>query len=148
MSAAPADRLGRVLAIAGVLVAIATIIGAIFVMGTPAEQRRVRIDERRLDDLRTLVGAIRTYAKVHGLPQDLATIAREPGTRLPLEDPEGRGPYEYARIDASTFHLCAVFTTDTATSTFQDPRFQEASWKHGAGRQCFVRKHRAGSDGE
>jgi hypothetical protein len=141
MSAAAADKLGRVLAIAGVLVAIATVAGAIKVMGTPAEQRRMRIDARRVEDLNTLVGAIREHAKEQGLPPDLATLAREPGSDLPLADPEGRGPYAYQRIDDRRFRVCAVFTTDTAKARSSEVYgiADMERWKHGAGRQCFLR---------
>ena len=141
----PADKLGRWLAIAGGLVVAGAVIGAIAVMGTPGAQRLQRIDERRIEDLGTLVDAVRAYAKEHGgMPADLATLAREPGANLPVADPETQAPYDYARVDAERFRVCAVFDTDTSKTRTWGPygRWTDMNWRHAAGRQCFTRTKR------
>jgi hypothetical protein len=137
------NALGWSLGIAAVIVAVATIAAAISVMGTPGEQRAARFDDRRVDDLETLDFAIRAFAEKRGaLPADLAAIAREPGRRLPLKDPESGMPYEYRATAKNTYQLCAVFTTDTAETRSAPPREE---WAHGRGRMCFDRKRKAGS---
>jgi hypothetical protein len=131
------SALGWSLGIAAVIVAVATIAAAISVMGTPGEQRAARIDERRVDDLQALEFDIRAFAEKNGrLPGDLSTLARLPGRRLSLRDPERRTPYEYRVTADNTYQLCAVFRTDTAVSGNAEWRKQ---WAHGVGRTCFDR---------
>lgn len=125
------------LGIAAVLVAVGTIAAAISVMGTPGEQRAARIDDRRVDDLQALDLAIRMYAEKNGaLPSDLATLASEPGRKLPLQEPEQGAPYEYRATGKDAYRLCAVFTTDTAETRSAPVR---GEWAHGKGRTCFDR---------
>lgn len=143
MSAANArNALGWGLGIAAVIVAVGTIAAAISVMGTPSEQRAARFDDRRVDDLETLDLAIRMHAEKNGaLPRDLATMAREPGRQLPLQDPETGTPYEYRATGKDAYRLCAVFTTDTAEARSAPLR---GEWAHGVGRTCFDRKRKGG----
>ena len=130
-------RLGRLLAIAATLVVLASLAAAIAVMGTPAQQRLIRLDERRVDDLRAILDA----ARRHGRPADLATLAAMPGERLATTDPDGR-PYEYAPIAKERIRLCAHFATDTAQRASE--RWHHGSrWRHAAGRQCFERSMKA-----
>jgi len=142
-----ADKLGRPLAIAAIVVGVATIALAISVMGTPVEQRRVRIDAGRVDDLSKIADAVREYRKEHDMfPPDLAALANKPGVSLRVQDRNGQGMYEYAAVDAKRFRLCARFTTDTAV---QRPREYPANlppWAHGAGRQCFTLRQNPGDE--
>ena len=131
---------GWILGVAAVVVAIATIAAAISVMGTPGEQRAARFDDRRVDDLEALDLAIRMHAEKNGaLPRDLATLARQPGRQLPLQDPETGTPYEYRATGKDAYRLCAVFTTDTAEARSAPLR---GEWAHGVGRTCFDRKRK------
>ena len=139
MSGVAQDKLGRGLAIAGGIVAIAVVVLAIRAMGTPAEQRQQRIDARRMADIDEITRTVRTFAREHdALPATLAVVEQQPGTRLPV-DPETNTPYEYAVVDARTFRLCAHFATDTAEL---DVAPGNAESRHGAGRHCFVRKRK------
>ena len=143
MSAATTrNTLGWSLGIAAVVVAVATIAAAITVMGTPAEQRAARIDDRRIDDLEALDLAIRLSADKRGvLPADLATLAREPGRKLSLQDPESGALYPYVVTAKNAYRLCAVFTTDTAEDRSAPAR---GDWAHGRGRTCFDRSWKRG----
>lgn len=141
----PRNRLGWTLGIAAAVVAVATIAGAISVMGTPGEQRAARIDDRRVDDLVALDNAVRAYAEKHErLPQDLATLTRQPGRRLPLTDPQHGTPYEYLVTAKHRYRLCAVFTTDTAAAP-RAGRYFRKDWAHGIGRTCFDRRRKTGN---
>jgi hypothetical protein len=147
MSTQAADRLGKWLAIAGTLLALVAIVWGIRTMGLPTQQRQVRIDERRVRDLVDLQRAVRAYAQEHDtLPRDLSEVAAEPGSRVPTNDPETNVPYEYARIDADSFQLCAVFATDTARLPGEGYAAYDEEWEHGAGRQCFRRARKRSND--
>lgn len=125
------------LALAGIVV-VATVIGAIAVMGSPGEQRKMRIDEHRINDLRAIETAVRLHRKDAGsLPEDLATLGARPGVALDLADPQTGTPYEYRRDGADTFVLCANFATDSAAGR-ERQRWQGLQWAHGAGRHCFT----------
>jgi hypothetical protein len=126
-------RTGLYLAIAASIVVVATLAAAIGVMGTPAQQRLVRLDERRIGDLDRIVRVIRE----HGLPPDLATLARTPGERLTIVDPVDGQPYEFARLGKDRYRLCARFATDSAK--VPSAWYQRSAWSHGQGRHCFDR---------
>src|SRR3546814_1642809 len=76
------------LVLAGVVV-VATVIGAIAVMGSPGEQRKLRIDEHGINDLRAIEPAVRLHRKGTGsLPEYLATLDARPGVALDRADPQ------------------------------------------------------------
>ncbi|MFC4726947.1 hypothetical protein [Coralloluteibacterium thermophilus] len=126
---------GRAL-LAGAAVVVAAVVGAaLWVLDTPGAQREMRLDARRVDDLRRIERAVRQYAEETGaLPGELSALATQPGRRLDLADPVTGRPYEYERIDARRFRLCAEFLTDTAErgGGGQD-------WPHARGRHCAQR---------
>lgn len=115
---------------AGVAIA-ASIIAAIVVIGTPAQQRLQRQDERRERDLTRLKNDIEGWAERNdALPPDLAALAR-PGWGPPLRDPFTSQLYGYEVRDARRYRLCAVFETDTADQEVGN------QWRHPRGKQCF-----------
>ena len=124
-------RLQRVAAWGSALVVAATVVTGLSIIGKPSEQRFIRLDERRVSDLRILAGAVNRH---RGQRQELPTRAEEVidgqiTTRLPL-DPESQRPYDYRVIDAGHYELCATFSR----------RSREPSndfWFHDAGHRCF-----------
>src|SRR3546814_8812792 len=83
-------------------------------MGSPGEQRKLRIDEHRINDLRAIEAAVRLPRKDTGsLPEDLATLDARPGVALDLADPQTGVPYEYRRDDVEDLALCENFATDS-----------------------------------
>ena len=139
MSAAPASSpLGRWLAILATVVVVATLVAAFLVMRSPGEQRKVTLDLRRAQDLMQLGHAIDAHVQVHGrLPADLATLARQPGSLLPVGDPVTGQAYGYEVDGNRRYRLCAVFDTDTAATGAA--ALGPGEWTHGAGRHCFER---------
>lgn len=142
-----ARTLGRGLLVAATVTVVATVVAAVVVMGTPAQQRALRLDERRVADLQRVVDAARQHAgRTGALATDLTTLASRPGLRLPITDPDTALPYEYAVQDARTFRVCATFATDTAMDTQRPRASEEEDWLHPAGRHCFDRRWKP--DGE
>ncbi|MDQ3287446.1 MAG: hypothetical protein M3Q42_04150 [Pseudomonadota bacterium] len=136
MSSTP---IGRRLAIAAGLVVLVTVIAAIVTMGSPSEQREIRLDERRVSDLARISDAIDSYAeRRESLPPDLATLAAQPGRDLAISDPATGEPYGYEVIGDGRYRLCAVFITDTGQYEARPALGDD--WLHGRGRQCFERK--------
>ena len=126
------DRLAAALAAA--VVACAVLAGLYF-SGSPGEQRLLRLDERRAQDLWAISNAIEGYWDRTGeLPLFLEDVVVG-GMRLseaPL-DPATGEPYEYDPIDLAGFAyvLCADFARASEETSRAD------FWRHEAGRSCF-----------
>lgn len=125
----------------------ATIIGAFFVVGSPAQNRALRFDSRRVDDLNTIQWHIISYwQSKQVLPTNLEET-KDPisGYMLPV-DPESGVAYEYKVLGLRSFELCATFSADSLMSPvggktvpvdyYGNPN---DSWQHKAGRTCFER---------
>ncbi len=103
-------RLARAGRLGLVLLSVAAVASALWVIGGPLSGRAEARDGARLDDLRRLVDFVRCVAAADGgaLPEALAPDDRclsEP----PLSDPQSGVPYAYARTSARGFSLCAAF---------------------------------------
>ncbi|MDR0276130.1 MAG: hypothetical protein LBI48_12505 [Burkholderiaceae bacterium] len=139
------------LAAAVSVVVIASLAGAAYVLGSPAQRRQIRLDERRLKDLVEIADSVQGYAKKHdALPQNFAALQEaaetEAGKRRPPADPDTRAPYEYKVLDAQSWQLCAVFSLPSPDENEND-RTYYGNWRraHDAGRQCF--KYSRDNDG-
>lgn len=118
-----------------VLLAIAAGFNA---MGSPATARLHRQDQRRLDDLVALDGAVRHHWRTRQrLPATLGEITQPAGADERYRDPVSGTAYEYQVLGDSTYHLCATFDT---SSDDERPLLPEVSWWHPAGRHCFLRR--------
>ena len=99
--------------------------------GTPAVQRRIEADNRRVQDLRAIAGVLNGMRE---LPPTLAAAAAmRPALRL--TDPETGRPYEYTLRAAKEFELCAAFS---AVTDREGPQWGSGFWAHPKGRACFV----------
>jgi hypothetical protein len=131
---------GRWIAIVACVVVVATVVAAIFVMGSPSSQRLQRLDEHRIADLGRIAQAIEVYRDAHDrLPASLALLAAEPGSRLAVADPATAEPYSYIVLGPRDYRLCARFDTDTSTTVDAPMAWAPGDWNHGTGLQCFKR---------
>lgn len=131
-------------AFATVLV-IAAVAGGLWILGSPAQERVDRLDDRRIADLQRIEQAVNLHwTRQQRLPASLDELSREPGVRISLHDPLTMEPYAYQPLGENRFEVCAVFEGgEGAGSATRDPAYgpRERSivtfWSHGAGRQCF-----------
>jgi hypothetical protein len=120
-------------AVAG-LACVAAVGSGLWLMGPPSEQAARRIDDRRLEDLRTLAqGVDRYYEQNTALPESLDAMNMALPTPLRLEDPDTHAPYRYSAGSGKTFELCADFAHASGDNVLPD-----SVWTHGAGTQCFT----------
>ena len=104
------------------------------VAGSPSDARARRFDEQRLNDLRSIAGAVSAYhASRKQLPPSLAEITAWPDHPVTLRDPENNSPYTYQALDAGAYDLCATF----ARASADEPATPAGFWVHPAGRHCF-----------
>jgi hypothetical protein len=122
----------RVAAIGSIVVVLIAVAAGLMWIGSPAEQRLLRLDERRVQDLRQLaVGVSNRWVQRQVLPAAAAELVDGRWlSRLPA-DPSSDAPYEYRVTGPQRFELCAVF--DRASR----PREAGDFWYHDAGRHCF-----------
>ena len=121
----------RVFAGAAVAVVGVVLFAATSVAGSPATQRRIAADARRVSDLRQIANAIFVYrAQNAGLPGSLdePLIRQRLGPNTAI-DPENGSTYEYRAMGNLQYELCARFDGPSS----ERPSF----WNHGAGRACF-----------
>ncbi len=132
-------------------VVVAVVIAAIgfgfYVAGSPQNQRAVRFDERRVQDLSSLQYQIINYwQKKNELPSTLDQLANDIlGIVIP-RDPRTGAAYEYKVLGKLEFELCATFETSSSDSTIYPSRVvpptypgSQPTWQHEAERTCFDR---------
>ena len=124
-----------VVAISLVVAVLAVVIVGVILLDSPAQERLRRLDERRVDDLRSISAELDFYWTREGtLPSSLEELSNEPGIFIDLYDPETGQPYEYRVLSSNTYELCAEFARDTAD---EQGRPYRDYWSHGQGRHCF-----------
>lgn len=123
---------GRIALAAAVVVVLAAVTAGLLLTGSPAAQRELRFDERRVGDLQMLANALsRFYIETGELPETLdEMIDGRTLSRMP-RDPATGGRYDYERAGATGFSLCADFARSSETGIAED------FWIHDAGRRCF-----------
>jgi hypothetical protein len=129
----------------GILVVV-TIVAGFFIIGTPGEARKARIDQDRVYDLQSIQSqVVYYYQQKERLPQNLAELNDPLSYYSVPMDPESGTAYEYRRVDALSFELCATFTAESkgtgkGMARPAEPLYEgEQNWQHGAGRTCYTR---------
>lgn len=128
-----------------ILLVFLALVYAFSVMGSPAQQRALQFDQRRLSDLQQISYAMNTYwERNKELPQSFEDLKGQPYLYIQsVNDPETEELYEYQVLGENTYELCAVFETDS--SKYQQRSrvkvsFSEQVWEHEIGRTCFKRE--------
>jgi hypothetical protein len=122
------------------VVAIAAIAIGMLILGSPAEERVRRLDERRVQDLTNIAEAVDLYwTRRARLPSSFDELRSEPGGSVGFNDPSTNELYEYQSLEAEKYELCAKFDRDSQGS---GQTINDGFWSHGAGRQCFQREAR------
>ena len=121
-------------ALGAAAVAVAVVAG-LLALGSPAGQRRERLDARRAQDLRVISQAIDRYEATHErLPATLDELQRGSDIQVAIGDPVTREPYAYETGDGAAYELCAIFALATAERPLRDG---QPFSRHDAGRHCF-----------
>ena len=130
--------------IAGVIV-IGSIIWGFSVLGSPSTQRLIKYDEQKISDLQNINNQIISYYSNKGvLPKTIEEMAN--GNYYVIQtDSQTQKPYEYKKINETTYNLCAEFNKASnnekingkmLTAPIRNP-YGTISWVHEAGRHCF-----------
>ncbi len=157
-------KVPRTVAIANSVILVAAIILGFVLVGSPAQQRAVRFDETRVNDLSIIQNeVINYYTTKHVLPKSMESLTNTLNGFVAPVDPASGAAYTYIMQDTvmadattgvtqSTFTLCANFATDSReTSTpsiattpvptrdiYGNSPYSN-NWSHGTGDSCFDR---------
>ena len=130
----PAAR--SVVAGAAIAAVVLTVAAALYLLGSPQEERVRRLDERRVQDLRRMDEMTNLYWTRHGrLPASISELSEESGVVVSSRDPATGEPYGYRTLNEKSFELCGVFDRDSTDSRTAEP--PPGFWAHGAGKRCF-----------
>ena len=138
-SAARAKPIIRALVVGSVLVVVMTVGYAIYLVGTPGQQRDVRLDDQRISDLQNISNNIDTYLEINRkMPEYLTELVGPRYYVRSLQDPGTDIAYDYRVIEGTSYELCANFATNSSEGRQGDRRaFSETAWDHGVGLTCF-----------
>jgi hypothetical protein len=127
-------NVNRVFVLGAIVVVVGGLALAFAFLGTPSHQRLVSLDEKRLEGLQEIASSLHDRYQSRGLPTVLprTIFANDAAT---VRD------YEYRRIDATHYVLCATFSTndgnDEAYRGQEEVVWPRHVWRHGRGHQCY-----------
>jgi hypothetical protein len=111
----------------------AAMIAGLVIVGPPSEARARKLDDRRVEDLRSLAGAVDLYRSRRGsLPASLQEATREQRDSSAPGDPLTGQPYPYRVVSVDKYELCADFQRASGSES-RDWGF----WSHARGHRCF-----------
>ena len=135
-------KLARQALLGAVVLVVAAALGySMFLLGTPGEQRDLRLDRERVANLANIARNVNIYWSLNGtLPGSFEDMSGPGFSIRSVNDPESNDRYEYNALGDADYELCAVFSTDTGKSGEADRAFSDRVWYHGIGRTCFQLK--------
>ncbi len=145
--------------IAGALV-IGSIAAGFFIIGSPMNQRDLRFDQQKIQDLQNIQWQVVSYwQQKQKLPGKLSELQDSiSGFNVPMDSETDEG-YRYEATGSLSFKLCAMFNKGTPEGSYEglydgrmtkpvpiaepaEPNgvpYVQDSWQHGEGEQCFER---------
>jgi len=133
--------------ITGVVVLV-SVVGAFFIVGSPATARLMQYDQQKIQDLQEIQYRIVNYwQSKEKLPGSLSELEDTISGFGVVLDPQTSQSYEYNIIDANnlTFELCATFNKEgndmyaPARSAIPVEKAVMQNWQHSVGDYCFQR---------
>ncbi len=133
------------------LIILILVIGAFFIIGSPATARLIQFDQQKISDLQNIQYQIVNYWQTkEKLPAALSDLTDNISGYVAPLDPQTKNSYEYNVKNATdlSFELCATFNKEGGDinryyEQMQYPAIRDGqnsyNWDHGAGRVCFER---------
>jgi len=137
------DVVVRTFFIGTLIITVGALVFSFFFVETPKEARARKHDSIILDHFTQLDSAVNTfYTKTDRLPNSLEeALTESPYLNLAtFKDPNSGKGYEYKKIDASTYELCAEFMTDNRNPENQRTYAYADRWPHESGYRCLKQK--------
>jgi Domain of unknown function (DUF5671) len=144
----------KISAATSVVAVVASIIWGFTVMGLPQSQRAQQLDMTRINDLQSIQSQVTYYyQQKNAVPANLAALVDPISNYVIPNDPETKLSYQYEKLSATSFKLCANFATAvnsadglvqnasvTSLATYPAmPSGINQNWQHDKGTVCFTR---------
>ena len=143
------SRIPKITSAVATFLSIGMLVLGFFLVGSPAKQRDIRMDERRVSDLQMTQNEIINYWQTKDkLPKELADLTDSVSGFTPPMDPETNVSYEYSVVAPLRFKLCANFKqpspfqqSDAAAKPIYGGYYDSTqdNWVHQTGNVCFER---------
>lgn len=132
-SLADQDSTDKVFALVSLGAVVVAVVAGFWLLGSPGKQRLIALDRERISVLQTIHNDLSYGDGVsETLPEPMTIDER-------YLDPVSGEPFEYRRVDADTYELCATFATNSADdkTNRRRQRWDTQDWSHPEGRHCF-----------
>jgi type II secretory pathway pseudopilin PulG len=128
--------------VVAVVIVVGSIVWGFAVLGSPRTQRLMKYDEQKVNDLTNIDNQIRNYtADNKTLPATLSDITTSQYYFDLPNDSQTNKPYEYKKVSATKYELCAEFnlaSPDATQPNIYARPLGYTSWTHPAGHYCFT----------
>jgi glucan phosphoethanolaminetransferase (alkaline phosphatase superfamily) len=132
-----------------IIIVLTSIIAGFVYVGSPAQQRKLRFDEQRVQNLQTIQWQVINYWQQKGkLPSQITDLHDSISNFSIPQDPETQNAYTYTQVATTAFKLCAMFDLASVKNNNGGimPQSYPAmnmngqdNWQHVAGPVCFDR---------
>lgn len=144
------SNMAKTYAIITIIIVLVMVVGAFFIVGSPAKARLMQLDQQRIGDLQNIQWQIVNYwQRKEVMPKNLSDLQDPISGYIIPNDPETNMPYEYKLIDDKNlkFELCAKFSLE-GNDQFGQQRTtpksinidSQSNWQHAEGNVCFERQ--------
>lgn len=146
----------KIMAWAGIVIVIASIILGFSIVGSPKTQRMLRFDNEKVSDLQNIQWQVISHWQTTGkMPTKLSDLNDSLSYSNLPNDPETDAPYDYVFKTGNKFSLCANFNKNSTDyenrGSFSSGKSMSMAidvsginngdnWKHEAGYVCFDRE--------
>lgn len=103
------------------LIVITAVIYGFSKVGSPADARSIKFDQKRIQDISQISSAIQTYAyDKNKLPDKLSEVKDYLYGSKDIVDPETKKEYEYKKGTFPDYEICTTFSTDSKNNKTTD----------------------------
>lgn len=122
-------------------VVLGSIMLGFFFVGSPAQQRLIRLDDQRTNDLSMIQSNVTNYYVEKGaLPANLEDLKGGFTNFTAPTDPITNESYTYTVKNETTYEVCATFAANSIDTPDRGYyMYYGEDWSHGIGNVCFER---------
>lgn len=140
------DKVIRISFFVSLFVILAVFVAALFIVDSPQEVRKRKMDERIINNFYTIDSAIGDYYNSEGsLPTSLDVLVEELDylSDKDLSNPIDNKSYTYNVVDDKKYELCTTFQSSNKEQEEQESYYRpyyDTEWLHDSGYQCLEKK--------
>lgn len=129
------------------VIVLAVLVAGFFFVESPTVVRQKRHDQQIVQNFENIYNAVTAYYNNNDtIPQSLEDLVSDPSREYYiiqdyLKDPETEEMFQYEKLAADTYKICASFYLSNKDDSEDDyDEFLQEKWAHDSGEQCFERR--------